>query len=464
MVRKLAKIPHFLGDVTHWSTQITEYLTMPSLKMQVINSIRELTKNDKEIFKNSIFVCVQHLLYTSVDLFNALIYLGAQPNNIFLLGKLYSNNQDVFNILSQKGLNLIQSLPQTKFGYFQESFENDILRLWSKVLEHLKYRNIEKVIILDDGGFCLKDAPSQILNDYPVMGIEQTSSGLVKIGKNKLAFPLIEVASSAAKQHVESPMIAKSVEEKLVDKLPLHGTRLTCGVVGLGVIGKAATEKLLNLGHTVYTYDRHSEKNIALPGAHKVNNVSEILTLSDYIFGCAGEDILKNLNIRDMIKSNKFFISCSSQDKEFRSLLLECSTIDSNDVVDPLSIAELKLSDTITLKILRGGFPINLDNTGYAVKPNDIQMTRGLLLAALIQAALLTNHRPQGIPKHIMLCPLFQNFVVNEWRPFGSSYAVDNPIINNFSNLDWIKQNSGGEAFGQAYTAHLFNKAFCVTQ
>ncbi len=186
---------------------------MSSLNMPVINSIRELTKNNNKIFKNSIFVCIQHLLYTSIDLFNALIYLGTKTDNIFLLGKIYSNNQEVFNILSQKGLHLIQNSPQTKFGYFQESFENDVLRLWSMVLDHLKYKNIEKIIILDDGGFCLKHTPSQILDDYPVIGIEQTSSGLVKIGKNKLAFPVIEVASSAAKQRVESLMIAKSVEE-----------------------------------------------------------------------------------------------------------------------------------------------------------------------------------------------------------------------------------------------------------
>ncbi len=89
----------------------------------------------------------------------------------------------------------------------------------------------------------------------------------------------------------------------------MQNTCLTCGVVSLGVIGKAATEKLVKLGHTVYTYDKHLEKNIAIPGAHKVNSMNEILTSSDYIFGCAGEDILENLNIRDIVKSNKFFIS-----------------------------------------------------------------------------------------------------------------------------------------------------------
>jgi len=429
-----------------------------SLNMPVISSIIKLTKNNNKIFENSIFVCVQHLLYTSLNLFDALIYLGAKPDNIFLQGKIYSNNQGVFNILSQNGLRIIENMPQTKFGSFQESFENDVLRLWSEVMEHLKYKKIEKIFILDDGGFCLKNTPSHVLNNYPVIGVEQTSSGLVKIGKNKLTFPVIEVASSAAKQHIEAPMIAKSVEEKLVNKLPLFDARLTCGVVGLGVIGKAAAQKLIQLGHTVYTYDRYLAKNVVISGANKVNSMSDILTCCDYIFGCSGEDILENLNIRDTIKNDKFFISCSSQDKEFRSLLLDCSK-NNSDIVDPLSVGEVKLSNTITLKILRGGFPINLDNTGYAVNANDIQMTRGLLLAGLIQAALLTNnHSLQEIPRHVMLCPLFQRFVVKQWLPFGSSYAIKNPIIDKFSDIDWIKQNSGGEPFGLSHTRKLFGK------
>ena len=38
------------------------------------------------------FVCVQHILETTVTLFQTLIDLGANPDNIYLVGKYYSTS------------------------------------------------------------------------------------------------------------------------------------------------------------------------------------------------------------------------------------------------------------------------------------------------------------------------------------------------------------------------------------
>lgn len=47
------------------------------------------------------------------------------------------------------------------------------------------------------------------------------SSGLTDIRMHRLSFPVVEVASSAAKQLIESPMIAEAVVQKLSAILPM---------------------------------------------------------------------------------------------------------------------------------------------------------------------------------------------------------------------------------------------------
>ena len=86
----------------------------------------------------------------------------------------------------------------------------------------------------------------------------------------------------------------------------------------------------------------------------------------------------------------KVLISCSSQDLEFRSALLSLN--DGNH--GPVSQRQLTCEVTVPLsegklRILRGGFPVNFDGSRESVPAADIQMTRGLLLGAILQAASL---------------------------------------------------------------------------
>ncbi|HVV67625.1 MAG TPA: NAD(P)-binding domain-containing protein [Gammaproteobacteria bacterium] len=423
--------------------------------MPVINSLISLV-NKNFLFKNTLFVCVQHLLYTSIDLFDGLISLGANPNNILLMGKIYSTNSMVSRLLTTKGIRVINNLPNYKIGHFQESFNLDILHLWHEVETLLKQRKyqIDHIIVLDDGGSCLKSVPKNLLENYQIIGVEQTSSGLAVL--DSVNYPVIEVASSAAKQKVESFMIAKSIEEKLEKNLPLRQMKSPCGVIGLGAIGSAVTEKLLEFGHTVYTFDINKEKNIPIKGAQVMHSIEDTIKFSNYVFGCAGKHVLNGVNLENIIQNDKVFISCSSQDKEFHSLLKKYTEVNRDEINSPLDDLDFIFSDNIHTKILRGGFPINFDGTGSAVSKCDIQMTRGLLFAGLIQATLIVNnHTLKKIPKKIMLCPLLQRFIIQSWKDYGSTYITENSIIKRFNDVTWIEKNSGGRKFGKAI--RLFN-------
>ena len=427
-------------------------------KMPVINALLK-TINSRELFKQTLFVCVQHLLYTTIDLFDALIYSGAEPNNIFLLGKIYSTHPEVGKILSKKGIQLFPNAPLAQYGDFAQSFKKDVECMWSHIQSIVTSKNVSRIIILDDGGFCLANAPHTITDTYPTIGIEQTSSGLFY--SRQSTFPVIEVASSAAKQYLEAPMIAAAVEEKLNQNLPLSTDKnLRCGVIGLGVIGKSIIKKLLQYGHIVYSYDDDPHKNLPIECAQKLRRVEDVLTSSEYIFGCTGKDILKGINFKACLRDPKVLISCSSQDIEFRSLLKTHSLQNHTDQMNALATIHINLSESIPIKILRGGFPINLDNSGYSVPSHDIQMTRGLLLAGMIQAALVTHHSDQHIvPRALMLCPFLQNFIVSKWFSCGSTAATQNPLRHLFSNVDWIMHHSGGQIFEQSFSVNLLEIA-----
>ena len=80
--------------------------------------------------------------------------------------------------------------------------------------------------------------------------------------------PVVNVAYSAAKQILESPMIAKAVIKKL-DQILLRDIKNSiCGVVGLGAIGRAIIQKLLSLGCKVVVYDKFDDKHRPMTNEH----------------------------------------------------------------------------------------------------------------------------------------------------------------------------------------------------
>lgn len=413
-------------------------------KLPVLEAIIEAIPEKEDLkFESVCFVCVQHLLFTTIPLMDSLVKLGALPHHIYIMGKSYSSSSQVVNILKTKEYNYYPNESQKKLGMFSDCFQNDIKHMWEDIYKNITEKSIKLIVVLDDGGFCLTNVPQKIRKRFPIIGVEQTTSGLTNVRLRRVPFPVIEVAVSAAKQLVESPMIAEAVVQKLNTLLPVGSKNLSCAVAGLGCIGIAVTKKLLSLNHTVKVYDREHKKNKAVREGYTTTalDIDSLLREAEYIFGCAGEDITKNLDV-NKINGPKTFISCSSRDKEFLTLLniFEKNTCSYTSVLDHL---ECQLNNNL-VKILRGGFPINFDNSGESVEHTDIQLTRGLLLGGLIQAVLSFWKGLNMRKRQCMLDPALQSFAVSQWRRVGSTHLFSPGFLDLFENLVWIKRHSKG--------------------
>ena len=403
------------------------------------------------------FVCVQHLLYTTINLMESFVRLGVRPDNIHIMGKSYSSCPEVAERLKSNGYHYHLNTQQQKLGQFADYFYQDINHMWEKAYQDLQQKDIDLILILDDGGLCLTTVPDYISKTYPLVGVEQTTSGLSNLLLRELDFPIVEVASSAAKQLVEPPMIAEAVIQKLEAILPVYEKNLPCAVVGMGSIGRAITQKLLSLNHKVMIYDKDFEKVKAFKGAIPFTNIESLLYEADYIFGCSGKDITQNLDMRSL-NTNKTFISCSSQDKEFLTLL---NIFEQNNLpcLDALDHLECELNNQ-SIKIFRGGFPINLDNSGESVAALDIQLTRGLLLGGVLQSIL----NPTQKKVCYMLHPALQSFVVSHWRSYGSTFLFAPHFLELFQNLSWIEEKSRGTYEKNAFLEKIFYYESAHTQ
>lgn len=409
--------------------------------LPVLRAIIDNVDNDAiGSLTNIAFVCVQHLLDTTFDLFNSLVELGAKPHNIHIMGKSYSLCEEVVRKIIANNYSYYSLSKATELGSFIKYFEDDIKYMWKTIESSLKKNDIKSIIILDDGGYCIYNMPTNLVKKYFIVAVEQTSSGLTKISNSNLQIPVIEVASSAAKQILESPMIADAVARKIEQLVPIKKKTLNCAVVGLGAIGRAVTNKLLSLKHNVVTYDQDFDKYTINPQITQATTLNKLISASDYIFGCSGHDITEYLDI-SIINANKCFISCSSHDKEFLSLIKNIQENYSYQEVNGNIICKLK--NNVTIEILQKGFPINFDGSNESVYAQDIQLTRGLLLGGILQAIYLLDKYSLGINRY-MLDPNIQQFVTTNWALHGSAQFVNNQFLSCFKDINWIKQNSGG--------------------
>src|SRR5262249_48252362 len=150
----------------------------------------------------------------------------------------------------------------------------------------------ELVVVLDDGGRCIETAPDEISQTTTVIGIEQTTSGV----HGRVAHtPIVDVATSAAKRFLEPSLIANAVFLRVAKNLPTV-RNLRCGVIGLGNIGLAVARGLIDKGHVVHVTDLVPSKASRLSNVNWCASASEVLSNSDFVFGCTGSDVFRDLD------------------------------------------------------------------------------------------------------------------------------------------------------------------------
>lgn len=394
--------------------------------------------------KNTALVYIHHALNSSILVLKALIQLGLDPKNIFILDKHYSRCEEVVKEIKELGVYYQSGSSQVGLGKFSQHFNQDISFLWYHILNNLQ-SNVTDLIIMDHGGHALGSVPASLLERLNVVGAEKTTAGLIHT--RGLIYPVIEMASSATKKYLESPLIAEAVVSKLTSLTPIKDQNLTCGVVGYGTIGKAIADKLLALGHNVIIYDHDpsqllnkSKKAIA------TKDLTALLAYSDYIFGCTGRDITANADAFDVCPRKKTLISCSSEDVEFLSLLLKIQAKQNGKVATkPLNdvVYHTKMGEEI--KILRGGFPVNFDHSGESVPFRDILLTRLLVVASALQAIELKKNKiVMSCGGNYMLDPKLQQIAIDYWLKLQPTRRVTDEKLRNFTDVNWIKEHSGG--------------------
>jgi hypothetical protein len=312
---------------------------------------------------------------------------------------------------------------------------------WSHVRKAITHRSWKGIIVLDDGGLCAAAVPGEISASLPVIGVEQTMAG---VREPYPVIPVVEVASSAAKTILEPPMIREAVWKRLLAKgyLSTGGSRY--GVVGIGNIGKAVARALATSGQPVYVYD--SQRDVArygdVPGSITCNRLEELFEQSDHIFGCSGTDILAGQTWWRGLKGDKILVSCSSHDEEFRTALLALNEQPAPN--DTLADVRVHL-DNGSLLIVRGGCPANFDGTQESVPREDIQLTRALLLAGVLQSSKLSEALWKCSSARIMLSPDIQQSIVASWRKLRGDTGWYSPeTLAVFDSPESIAARSGG--------------------
>lgn len=436
--------------------------------LPVLDSLVEktLTETQSLPLKNTAILLIQHTLPTYKQLIKAFLRLGAQKDSIFIAGKRYSECQSVADELQNElGVYYQKSSQQVGIGNFHYSFTRDINLLWQNALISIERKNaceknednkITQIIVLDHGGYALAYIPAEALKKYSIVGVEKTTAGLINPATQGLPFPVIEVASCATKKILESPIIAEETIEKLIPLIPVADKKLTCGVISYGSIGKAIADKLLSMGHKVVVYDADLSKLQNTGNAIPTKELGALVAFADYIFGCTGRDITTQLDLFRLCNRDRTLISCSSEDKEFLSLL-HFIRVKYNGKAPSNPLAEIEyINDSdCTIKILRGGFPVNFDNKSE-IAPNKIQLTRSLVLAGVIQAAQFFKQKDiMSSGGNYMLDPKQQKFIAQEWLKYQKPNYFPQTIIDNFDFESWIREKSGGIYTSAANTPNV---------
>lgn len=414
---------------------------------------------------NTYFIGVQHMLETTVTLFDALIKLGVKPENMYFSGKCYSSAPEIEREVRKRGIYLMPSNKPRRPGEYQEYSQEGIQKMWAFFAEDIKNKRVDRIIVLDEGGRCLENMPNYIKIKYRVAAIEQTRAGLYSESINLLPFPLIEVASCAVKKILEPPLIATAITRRLeifLQKLAPDKDSTIFGVVGNGAIGNAICRHLLLSGYTVAVYDEEKSafQHIVNKNFYRLHSVEEVIADADIIFGCTGKDILKNIDVLGIVKQDKIFVSCTSEDKEFLSLLKIVAN--QNLIpVDPLSDIVCLTNNGRRILIVGGGYPFNFDKTPWNVPAESIEVTQGLLLGGCIQAILVaTQPVGDGVTvnqgSHQSLDSYIQQYVAQHWLPRQPKGSYPDSYMMLFNNVMWIQKNSGGKCYENEFIIQCF--------
>src|SRR5215467_12339545 len=100
-----------------------------TLSLEVTRSLFERAQSMFFKFgEDTALVAVQHMLEQTVDLFETIAGMGLSRQNMFALGKVYSNSPPVIETLRNSGITIVETTTPEP-GKFDEYFEQDTKKL-----------------------------------------------------------------------------------------------------------------------------------------------------------------------------------------------------------------------------------------------------------------------------------------------------------------------------------------------
>jgi D-isomer specific 2-hydroxyacid dehydrogenase, NAD binding domain len=382
--------------------------------------------------EDTALVAVQHMLEQTVDLFATIAAMGVRHENIFALGKVYSNSCVVIKTLRNRGVTVVDStMPEP--GKFDQYFEQDCKRLWQVAAEALARRRIKRILVLDDGGFCITTVPPEILTRYSMCGVEQTSLGMFLFEEKPPPFAVVSWARAAVKLEIGGPIFSQCLIERLNTgfRQRMVWQREQLGLIGLGSIGRAMANLAAREGKRVFFYDPRRDLQICPmlhPHITRVESLEELMMRCDCVIGCSGRNPFKNnwpLNHKPGIR----LLSGSGGDQEFGTIINYLKTKPDFHVDKDTWDVSSELGPCGPIQIAYLGYPYNfVSRAPEAVPTRIVQLETGGLLAALIQARMYLKLCEEGLAHNSRIhrmSPGAQRFVYQEWIKAMKALKID---------------------------------------
>ncbi|HEV2835284.1 MAG TPA: NAD(P)-dependent oxidoreductase [Pyrinomonadaceae bacterium] len=417
--------------------------------------------------EDTAIVAVQHMLWQTIDLFEAVVALGVKRENIFALGKVYSNSKVVMGALGDRGVNVIDSTIPSP-GEFDRCFERDVQRLWELVSRVIRKRRIERILVLDDGGKCITSIPRELLKRYEVCGVEQTSFGIFQFETTPPAFPVMAWARAAVKLQIGGPLFSHCLLLKLQTRC-LGGAALTgkkLGIIGLGSIGSATAHLAVRQHNDVIFFD--PDPCVQVPSylegrIERVASLEELMLRCEYVFGCSGRNPFKQcwpLRYRPGIK----LFSASGGDQEFGPIIRDLKQNADFKLAPRSWDISSDNGPSGPISIAYNGYPYNFVSRDIEAVPTGVvQIETGGLLIGLIQARVhlqLCEQARAGNCGIHRISPEAQRVVYETWLTamkgrridLEEVYACDPSMLAAARNQWWFGEKS--EPHPSVYEPH----------
>lgn len=420
----------------------------PELIDAVLNEFR--VPKDSALANAHILAC-RHLLGSTVAELAAVQSALPAAELFEVMGKPYSANTLAVSAIEELSVEVneesldMPSLTGQQLG----SFAGRHRRIAENVVERFLRKHgsaREPILVIDDGGTLINAVGRKVVEEQiavPVVAIEQTTHGTFAIQEflqepaaQKHGFTVISVADSIAKLDQESPLIAKSVVRCLAqwldllhhDGLASHIARLDTakiGLIGFGPVG-AFIAQAMPPGAKVTVFDRNRRKMVLAKAAgldvawslHGLVAESQILIAAS---GGASLDADAAAHLQD----GTILVSASSGDREFSGGLHNWSirvaptlpAFDNSAFDRAHGLLTATHPDGRTVYVLNRGFPVNFDGSLDPIGVQDIQLTRALIVGAVLQAAGASEDGSVvGRTAKLDLDPAIDQFVGEQFR------------------------------------------------